>query len=295
MKEGSVARGDNLQVRFDVTDGKQHDPGRLSGPAARSVPRRAGRGDRRRARSGRHLQGRQRARQARRELHAEGGRRRLKQQGHWKDDDGKKTGTAGKGTHAVIPELGHYALVLALALGARAGLRAALRRAAQRSGADGDRRCRPRWRSSSSSAISFAALTARLRRLGFLRRQRVREFAFAEAADLQDHRRVGEPRRLDAAVGADPRAVRRAGRAVRRQSAGDAQGQRAGGAVVDRGRLHPVHPADLEPVPAAGAGARSKAATSIRSCRTPASRSIRRCSTSAMSGSRSRSRSRSRR
>ena len=40
---------------------------------------------------------------------------------------------------------------------------------------------------------------------------------------------------------------------------------------------------------------RSRAATSIRSCRTSASRSIRRCSISAMSASRSRSRSRSRR
>ena len=38
----------------------------------------------------------------------------------------------------------------------------------------------------------------------------------AQAADLQDLRRVGEPRGLDAAVGADPRRLRRRRRAVRR-------------------------------------------------------------------------------
>ena len=60
--------------------------------------------------------------------------------------------------------------------------------------------------------------------------QRLRELALGQAADLQDHRRLGEPRGLDAAVGADPGAVRRAGGAVRPQPAADAEGPRAGGA-----------------------------------------------------------------
>ena len=166
---------------------------------------------------------------------------------------------------------------------------------ARRSGADGRRRRRPRSRSSASWRSSFGGADGLLRAVGFLRRQRVREFAFGEAADLQDHRRVGEPRRLDAAVGADPQRVRRAGRDLRRQPAGAAEGQRARRAGLDRGRVLSVHPADLEPVPAHRRRRRSRAATSIRSCRTSASRSIRRCSISAMSASRSRSRSRSRR
>ena len=81
---------------------------------------------------------------------------------------------------------------------------------------------RPRSRSSLFVAVAFAALTACYVASDFSVAQRVREFAFGEAADLQDHQRVGQPRRLDAAVGADPGAVRRAGRGLRRQSAGDA-------------------------------------------------------------------------
>ncbi len=73
------------------------------------------------------------------------------------------------------------------------------------------------------------------------------------------------------------------------------QGQCAGGAGLDRGGVLSLHPGHLEPVPAPRRRRRSRAATSIRSCRTSASRSIRRCSISAMSASRSRSRSRSRR
>ncbi len=47
--------------------------------------------------------------------------------------------------------------------------------------------------------------------------------------------RVGESRRLDGAVGADPRAVRRCRRRLRAQPAADAEGQRARRAGVDRG------------------------------------------------------------
>ena len=46
---------------------------------------------------------------------------------------------------------------------------------------------------------------ARLRHVRLLGRERVGQLALGQAADLQDLRRVGEPRGLDAAVGADPR------------------------------------------------------------------------------------------
>ncbi len=71
-----------------------------------------------------------------------------------------KTDAQGRRQAAMIPELGHYALVLALALGADPVGRAADRRAAPRHRADGARRARPRWRSSLFVALSFAALTA---------------------------------------------------------------------------------------------------------------------------------------
>ena len=82
VKEGSLERGDNLQrpLRGDRRQ-QGHCRSPITGIAARPVPRRAGRGGRRRARAGRHVQGRQRARQARRDLHAERGRRRPEEAG----------------------------------------------------------------------------------------------------------------------------------------------------------------------------------------------------------------------
>ena len=47
VKDGSVQRGDNLRIRFEVTDGKQRRRGALPGHCAGPVPRRAGRGRRR--------------------------------------------------------------------------------------------------------------------------------------------------------------------------------------------------------------------------------------------------------
>ena len=77
---------------------------------------------------GRRVRRRQRARQARRELHAEGSRRRLKKKGVWQDR--QECATAGSAAPSVqraasiasalrdplIVEIGHFALVLALAL-----------------------------------------------------------------------------------------------------------------------------------------------------------------------------------
>ena len=103
----------------------------------------------------------------------------------------------------MIIELGHFALVLALAValvqmalpawGARIGdARLMARRRA--------RRARP----AHPHRLRLPGPHARLRHVRLLGRERVGQLALAEAADLQDLRRVGQPRGLDAAVGADP-------------------------------------------------------------------------------------------
>ena len=81
VQPGSLVRGDNLAVSFEVADGSATLAGGLQGNSAGSVPRRAGRGRRRRARCVRRVQGRHRARQARRDLHAQGRRRRAEEAG----------------------------------------------------------------------------------------------------------------------------------------------------------------------------------------------------------------------
>ena len=84
--------------------------------------------------------------------------------------------------------------------------------------------------------------------LGFFGPQRRREFAQRLARDLQDHRRLGEPRRLDAPLGADPGDLRRDRRRFRPLPAADAPGERARRAGPDQRRLPALRPADLEPV-----------------------------------------------
>ena len=79
VKEGSVQRGDNLAVRFEVTDGNKAVSGQLPGHPARPVPRGAGRGDGRNHRAGRRLQGRFRFGQARRKVYAQGSGRCLEE------------------------------------------------------------------------------------------------------------------------------------------------------------------------------------------------------------------------
>ena len=294
VKEGSVARGDNLQVRFAVTDGRNTIPvayqGLLpdlfregQGVVTEGALDQAGtfKADSVLAKHDENYMPREVA-------------DRLKQQGHWKDDTGKKTGTPGRGSRS-DPRNRPLRAGARLRARHRAGLRAALRRAAQRSGADGDRRCRPRWRSSSSSAISFAALTAAYVGSDF---SVVNVFENSHSLKPLIYKISGVWGNHEGSMLLWVLILALFGALVALFGGNlpaHAQGQCAGGAVVDRGRLHPVHPGDLEPVPAAGAGAARKAATSIRCCRIPASRSIRRCFTSAMSGSRSRSRSRSRR
>src|SRR2546430_10732282 len=52
------------------------------------------------------------------------------------------------------------------------------------------------------------------------------------------------------ALGADPRAVRRAGGGLRQQPAGLAEGHGARGAVLDRRGVLPVHSGHIQSVPA---------------------------------------------
>ena len=75
--------------------------------------------------------------------------------------------------------------------------------------------------------------------------------------------------------------------AVRPQPAGDAARQRDCGAGLDRRGLPAVHPGHLQSLRPPVRPRRSRAATSTRCCRISASPSIRRCSISAMSASRS--------
>ncbi len=56
VKDGSLVRGSNLNVRFEVTDGKTEIPVTYSGVLARPVSRRAGRRRRRRTRWRRRVQ-----------------------------------------------------------------------------------------------------------------------------------------------------------------------------------------------------------------------------------------------
>ncbi len=160
--------------------------------------------------------------------------------------------------------------------------------AAERGGAGGAR------------AIRFCRLVVRrarrlLRHFRFLGAQRLREFEFGDAVDVSPDQRLGQPRRLHDAVGVHPGLVRRAGRGVRRQSAGEAS-------APTRSRCRPGSrpPSSFSFSPprirsCALPMRRSRAAISIRSCKIRVSPSIRRCFISAMSASRSRFRSRLRR
>ena len=125
----------------------------------------------------------------------------LKKQGHWKDDYGAKPAQRTPRPQArppakqgvrMIAEAGHYALVLALALALIQSIGADRRRALARSEPDG-RRAIDR---AGATAVRGGVVRGSGRaacRFGFFRRQRVREFAFDQAAALQDHRRLGKP------------------------------------------------------------------------------------------------------
>ena len=189
VKPGSVARGDNLQVRFAITDGKTDIPVHYQG----IVPDlfREGQG-----------------------VVAEG---KLESGGTFAADtvlakhderymprevvDALKTKRAVAGRRdqtlrehaAMIAELGHYALVLALDLGLIQAIAPIV----------GARTYDPAlMRLANSTAVmqfafvafSFASADGLLRQLGFFGGERIREFPLEDAADLQNHQRVGQPR-----------------------------------------------------------------------------------------------------
>ena len=168
---------------------------------------------------------------------------------------------------------------------AGAGHAAVRRRGARRHPADG---ARPHRGADAGVAgdPGLRRADAGLRHVGLLGRQRRRQLALGQAAALQDQRRVGEPRGLDAAVGADPRAVRRGGRGLRQQPARHPARPRAGRAGADRRRASSPSCCSPPTRSSASRPRRPTATASTRCCRTPASPSIRRCSISAMSASR---------
>ena len=97
VKEGSVARGDNLSVRFDVTDGRHTIPVTYQGLLPDLF--REGQGV---VTEGALDQGGMFKADSVLAKHDENYMPRevadrLKQQGHWKDDADKKTGAVGKG------------------------------------------------------------------------------------------------------------------------------------------------------------------------------------------------------
>ena len=100
----------------------------------------------------------------------------------------------------MIPELGHYALMLALGLALIQGIMPVV----------GTRTNDPVLMSIAAPAalaqfafvaIAFARARRMLRRVRFLGAQRLREFQLADAADLPAHQHLGQSRRLDDAVG----------------------------------------------------------------------------------------------
>src|SRR5262245_62615184 len=73
--------------------------------------------------------------------------------------------------------------------------------------------------------------------IGFFGCDGLRKFALDDAVDLQNHQRMGKPRRFHAFVGVDTVAFRRARRQFRRELAFCAESACARGAIVDRLRL----------------------------------------------------------
>ena len=154
----------------------------------------------------------------------------------------------------MITEIGHFSLILALCVAVLQAVVPLLGRDERRPGPDrlgaaGGADAVPVRRGRVPRA------DARLCRFRFLGRECRGELEQHEAADLQNQRRVEQPRGLDAVVGVHPRAVRRGRRGIRPQSAAASAGARSRGAGDDRRRVSLVHPVDIKPVRAAVSGA----------------------------------------
>ena len=153
----------------------------------------------------------------------------------------------------MLPELGHFALVLALML---AGLQALLRH--RRSGA-GSRALGRRHHLGRRRAVRHGRHGGRhpglrLRQLRFLGAVRRRELQFGAAADVSHRGAVGRARRLAAAVDLPAGGVDAGRRDRLAQSAAALRGARAGRARRPEFRLPAVHARHLGPVPAPDPG-----------------------------------------
>ena len=126
------------------------------------------------------------------------------------------TPTPGAGSSRMIPELGHFALILALLLCDRAGVLRPRRRGARQRGAGWRRRARRSPGSSCSSRSPSACWPGRSSSSDFSVAVRRQQLQLAAADFLPLRRGLGRARRLAAAVG---RCALRAGRSPSRPSA----------------------------------------------------------------------------
>ena len=229
VEHGSLkTAADGVTIDFVVGDGKARVPVRFTRDRARPVRRRLGRGRRGQAAAGRHVRGRQPARQARRELRA------ARARGHDRGAEARRRWRKPR----MIAELGLAALWLAAALAALQLLAGVARRCARRArrwpalvrpGGGGAGRCCARSPSPRCCWL-FARTDLSVQLVAH-------ELAFGQAAGLQARRHVGQPRRLDAAVGHGDGAGRRADRAGRAAAARAHDAGDAGRAGLRRARL----------------------------------------------------------
>ena len=198
VEAGSLKRKPNsVDVQFVVTDTAQRVPVVYSGLLPDLFKEGKGVVAQGSLRSGRHVPRHRSAGEARRELHAarsgRGGREGEQGQRHVAvHDEGRE----------MIPELGHFALILALLVAFVQGIVAARRRAPARRRADGDRRAR-RARAIRARRVCVRLPRLEFRHQRFFRRERRAAFEHAIAAAVPDRGDVGLARRLAAAVDAD--------------------------------------------------------------------------------------------
>ena len=100
VEPGTLVRGDNLQVSFEVTDGNKSVPVAYTGILPDLFREGQGVVAEGALEYRRHLHRRQRARQARRDLHAEGSRRRAEEAGPLEDRERRRPCRRAQGYRA---------------------------------------------------------------------------------------------------------------------------------------------------------------------------------------------------
>ena len=249
VKPGSLQRGDNLQVSFAVTDGNADIAVRYQG----IVPDlfREGQGV---VAEGKLESGGVLAADTVLAKHDERYMPRevvdaLKKSGRWQEGEAKSPGV-----YRDDPRARSLCLGAGVGLGAHSGHYTHCWCPWQRCRTDGAREL------DVADAVCFCRLGISgvdrlLRDLGFLGCDSLRKCTFDDAANLQGHKRLGKPRRLDALVGSDTVLFRGIGWRIRKQLACNTQSVlRIGSAIVDRLRFLLVHPLHFQPFLASGAG-----------------------------------------